>query len=409
MRATTGKRKVKLAWIMNENARKSSLKKRKLGLVKKVQELTILCDVRACLIIFSNEEANPLVWPSQELARGLLDRYFSLPDIERSKKATNQESYLRDKAGKVQEQLVKSQKKNQEAEMDRLMLQIINHSRTLSDLTMSEIYGLISYTKDKINLLRKRGELIHQPPLHNVSSLPNQPLRDEPAVAAPGGGGNGVGSNPMNHQNQYLMDQWIFTPSISTNVGIPYQENQSYIHMGDTSIHRYGSFLPDQGSGSNRANPNVEMNLMSPQNSQEGLALQSSYQSTMMKLNLNNINPSSGSSLVPMGLGLPSLEGHANPKAILRSQLGPFPSNLTRHNLNLTAPLGGEGTNSKTPIELGLQPFGTDLLLQPLGHGGEYNSAGGGPRLQPPGEGSPSAPRQGDMVGRYGANKDPSQ
>lgn len=41
-----GRKKVTLAWVANKKSRMLSLKKRRLGLVKKAKELAILCDTR---------------------------------------------------------------------------------------------------------------------------------------------------------------------------------------------------------------------------------------------------------------------------------------------------------------------------------------------------------------------------
>ncbi|XP_023634257.1 agamous-like MADS-box protein AGL104 [Capsella rubella] len=71
--------KVKLAWVENNKARAIFFRRRSEGVLKKVKELTILCDILACLIIFSPNDAEPMVWPSVETARGLLDNFFSLP------------------------------------------------------------------------------------------------------------------------------------------------------------------------------------------------------------------------------------------------------------------------------------------------------------------------------------------
>ncbi|CAN8255266.1 unnamed protein product [Cochlearia groenlandica] len=91
------RQKVKLAMVANENSRTISLKKRRLGLVKKVRELTILCDVKACMIIYSPNDPEPLVWPSVDVARDLLDDFFSLPEVEKKKKETTLESYIKEK------------------------------------------------------------------------------------------------------------------------------------------------------------------------------------------------------------------------------------------------------------------------------------------------------------------------
>ncbi|PPS08170.1 hypothetical protein GOBAR_AA12474 [Gossypium barbadense] len=78
------RKKVKLAWIANNTTRRASLKKRRLGLVKKVMELTTLCGIEACLVIYSPDEQEPMVWPSQEEARRLIQKFYQVPEIKRA-------------------------------------------------------------------------------------------------------------------------------------------------------------------------------------------------------------------------------------------------------------------------------------------------------------------------------------
>ncbi|KAJ6434469.1 hypothetical protein OIU84_018060 [Salix udensis] len=53
------RKKVKLAYITNDSARKATFKKRKKGLMKKVSELSTLCGIEACAIICSPYDAQP--------------------------------------------------------------------------------------------------------------------------------------------------------------------------------------------------------------------------------------------------------------------------------------------------------------------------------------------------------------
>ncbi|KAL1188158.1 Agamous-like MADS-box protein AGL80 [Cardamine amara subsp. amara] len=157
-------KKIKLAWIENNNSRALSLRKRRLAFSKKVNELTILCDVRACIIMFSPNEAEPMVWPSVESARLLLDEFFAIPDFKRRKKETNLQEYLQEKTKKVQEILIRTQKEIMEYLTDQLMVQL-QHGRRISDLNMCEVYTLLSYSKVQIMLYRKRLEFMQHPPL----------------------------------------------------------------------------------------------------------------------------------------------------------------------------------------------------------------------------------------------------
>ncbi|KAF5203782.1 agamous-like MADS-box protein AGL80, partial [Thalictrum thalictroides] len=86
------RKKVKLAWIVNDSARRATFKKRKKGLMKKVSELSTLCGVEACAIIYGPEDPQPDVWPSTPSeAHRVLTRFNSMPEMEQSKKMMNQE------------------------------------------------------------------------------------------------------------------------------------------------------------------------------------------------------------------------------------------------------------------------------------------------------------------------------
>ena len=56
--------KVKLQWIVDNAARKATYKKRVMGLMKKIRDLSILCGVDACVITYNPYHQEPQVWPS---------------------------------------------------------------------------------------------------------------------------------------------------------------------------------------------------------------------------------------------------------------------------------------------------------------------------------------------------------
>ncbi|XP_014511132.1 agamous-like MADS-box protein AGL80 isoform X1 [Vigna radiata var. radiata] len=109
------RQKVKLAYISDVTARKSTYKKRKKGIIKKVRELTILCGIPACAIISSPFEAKAEIWPDPEGAKEVIQRYMDASVIDESKNV-NQESFLIQRISKAQEQLKKLRQENQEKE-----------------------------------------------------------------------------------------------------------------------------------------------------------------------------------------------------------------------------------------------------------------------------------------------------
>ncbi|KAL6964883.1 hypothetical protein U1Q18_035936 [Sarracenia purpurea var. burkii] len=113
--------KVNLAYITNDSTRKSTFKKRKKGLMKKAHELSALCDVETCVIIFSTYSAEPEVWPTHLGAQRVIAKFRRMPEQEQSKKMANQESFARERLAKSEEKLRKQQKDNRQKEVADLM------------------------------------------------------------------------------------------------------------------------------------------------------------------------------------------------------------------------------------------------------------------------------------------------
>ncbi|XP_004490761.1 agamous-like MADS-box protein AGL80 [Cicer arietinum] len=120
-----GGRKVKLAFIAKDTARKAAYKKRIKGFMKKLNELTTLCGVRACAIVFKPDEREPQIWPSFQGVQNVLIRFMHIPDFERDRKMMNQETYLKERVLKVKEKLKKKTKDNRKTEMTVHMYNIL--------------------------------------------------------------------------------------------------------------------------------------------------------------------------------------------------------------------------------------------------------------------------------------------
>ncbi|KAF2600077.1 hypothetical protein F2Q68_00009952 [Brassica cretica] len=87
------RKKVKLAFIANDSSRKATYKKRKKGLMKKVNELSTLCGINACAIIYSPYDSNPEVWPSNSGVQRIISEFRTLPDMDQNKKMVDQETF----------------------------------------------------------------------------------------------------------------------------------------------------------------------------------------------------------------------------------------------------------------------------------------------------------------------------
>ncbi|KAH7542883.1 agamous-like MADS-box protein AGL80 [Ziziphus jujuba] len=151
------RKKVKLAYISNDSARKATFKKRKKGLVKKVGELSTLCDVDACAIIYSPYDTQPELFPSPLGVQRVLSKFKKMPEMEQSKKMVNQESFLRQRIAKANEQLKKQRKDNREKEMTRVMFQSLT-GKGLQGLNMMDLNDLGWLIDQNLKDINKRIE-----------------------------------------------------------------------------------------------------------------------------------------------------------------------------------------------------------------------------------------------------------
>ena len=111
------RKKVELAYITNDSTRKATFKKRKKGLMKMVSELSTLCGIDACAILYSPYDSQPEVWPSPLGVQSVVAHFKKMSGMEQNKKMVNQKSFLRKRVAKGNEQLKKQRKDNHEKEI----------------------------------------------------------------------------------------------------------------------------------------------------------------------------------------------------------------------------------------------------------------------------------------------------
>ncbi|XP_030449116.1 agamous-like MADS-box protein AGL86 [Syzygium oleosum] len=208
------RKKVKLAFIENDSARKSCLKKRRQGLLKKVSELSILCGVETCAVVLSPDDNEPAFWPaSRPDVERLLMRYLSIPEIERSRKMVNQEMYLRERNSKLAEQHKKLERKNNDLENHYLMQQLYLYKKTTSELGSSELDSLLKYTDEKIAEIERRIRYIEQrddapqsggAPLAVEGPVEEEETSPEANIGSVGGDGSGGGGDASSWDEWFL-------------------------------------------------------------------------------------------------------------------------------------------------------------------------------------------------------------
>ncbi|XP_058783798.1 agamous-like MADS-box protein AGL80 [Vicia villosa] len=120
------RKKLKLAFIEKDTARKLAYKNRKNSLVKKVDELTTLCGIDACAIIYGPYDPQPEIWPSPSGVQNVLSKFKTASEFDQRKKMVNQESFLKQRVENAEKKLKKQLRDNKDKETTMLMLQCLN-------------------------------------------------------------------------------------------------------------------------------------------------------------------------------------------------------------------------------------------------------------------------------------------
>ncbi|KAG0530548.1 hypothetical protein BDA96_05G196200 [Sorghum bicolor] len=110
------RKKVNLQWISNDSTRRATYKRCSESLEKKASELTTLCGIKLCVVVYGQGEAQPKVWPSNEEAKDLLMKFNRRLDVSSLKKTKNQEEFLQSRSLKLHEQVSKLDLENREHE-----------------------------------------------------------------------------------------------------------------------------------------------------------------------------------------------------------------------------------------------------------------------------------------------------
>ncbi|TQD98252.1 hypothetical protein C1H46_016073 [Malus baccata] len=154
------RKKVKLAYIQNDTTRKLTFKKRKKGFMKKMSEITALCDVEACAVVYGQNDTQPEVWPSPSGVQGTYAKFRAMPSMEQTKKQLNMVTFLRQRIEKAKEQLRKQNKENREKEMSILMNQCLT-GRSLQDLNMGDLKDLGWVVDHKVEEIIKKVKKVN--------------------------------------------------------------------------------------------------------------------------------------------------------------------------------------------------------------------------------------------------------
>ncbi|CAK8566462.1 unnamed protein product [Lathyrus sativus] len=151
------RKKVKLHYIINKSNRRASYNKRKTGLLKKVKEISTLCGVEACVIIYGENSAKPEVWPPGLGTRNVLRMFHGFSELERNKKMMDLEGFLKKSIEKSQEQLAKQILENKKNRFSIFIDEALSNQKFNTDLVkINEFNDLTAFIDSNIKEVEKR-------------------------------------------------------------------------------------------------------------------------------------------------------------------------------------------------------------------------------------------------------------
>ncbi|KAI5008613.1 hypothetical protein ZWY2020_009661 [Hordeum vulgare] len=148
------RKKVPLRYIGNDSARRRrTYQTRRKNLMKKAGELRILCNTKACVLVYDQGASVPdVVYPSHAEAAAILNRYKATPNMVQFKKTVSHEEFLTKCVAKFQ---YKADKLRRERE-DRDIRALLHKAMLGGDLSAEEVARVGSKSGEIHKSLRER-------------------------------------------------------------------------------------------------------------------------------------------------------------------------------------------------------------------------------------------------------------
>ncbi|KAH6826362.1 hypothetical protein C2S53_003729 [Perilla frutescens var. hirtella] len=167
--------------IEKPKSRIQTFKKRKEGLMKKLHQLTTLCDIDACMIIYEPTQQHSSIWPDPEQEPGqirrLIDVYKSKSKDLSSIKSYGLSDFFVERKRKVEEELLKLRKTNSEAKYP-------TWNDSFNFMNETELKGFASQLHARAQSVRSRIQIIKMREKQGLEMMKNMMLLNSTASAS---------------------------------------------------------------------------------------------------------------------------------------------------------------------------------------------------------------------------------
>ncbi|XP_048437536.1 agamous-like MADS-box protein AGL80 [Pyrus x bretschneideri] len=158
--STMAKNRTKRELISHEPSRRATFKNRKASFFRKLNEITTLCGVIACAVIYNPSDTKTDVWPSPQEAFYVLEKFRNLSEERRGKFMVDQESFLKNNISKLNRQLERARFKNQELDEKLLLIEYLEGKNFLDPGRLESLNGLDQQLDKRIDFITNRIEFL---------------------------------------------------------------------------------------------------------------------------------------------------------------------------------------------------------------------------------------------------------
>lgn len=190
--------------------------------MKKIQELSVLCGIEACAVVYSPYSSNPEVWPSVPEVKSIVEKFEVMPEIDQEKKMVDHEGFLRQTITKTLDINMRKMKENKELMMKEAMFVLLNGKGNKFKLTDQDHDDLCKYIDQYLTDLHKhKNEMTNQPLLEygESSSVATASVPAPAAIAEVGSSSFQNTTNVFNTPLPQLRNElWALGPINASNL-----------------------------------------------------------------------------------------------------------------------------------------------------------------------------------------------
>ena len=226
-----GRSRLPLELIPKEKSRKITFQKRTMGLKKKTYEISTLCGVDACVIIYSrssdDRSTEPIFWPSNpDEVKSIINRYKEHCKEERSLKTQDLSGFFEERTKKIQKKLSKLGHHGGDNS------KFPTFDDRLNDLSADQLRDLMKKCREKLELVQSRVEFLKM----------NQAIFEGPAMV-----------NPNFRTTAMSASQGLHVPYLTAiDSSIPLLPNPMMTPLMNPKMGRMMTMTTNDGAGSSQ-------------------------------------------------------------------------------------------------------------------------------------------------------------